>query len=255
MRTIATLIIGVLLLGVSGPAGAADTTLKTDDDKVLYTLGFMLSRQIAPFGLTDKEIEIVKVGLADGALGKEKKVDPEQFGPKISEFAKTRMAAAGEVEKKKGAEFVTKFAAEKGVEKLPSGVLYQEQKAGTGENPKPTDKVKVNYRGTLLDGTEFDSSYKRNQPAEFPLNGVIKCWTEGVAKMKPGGKAKLVCPADVAYGDRGAPPNIKPGSTLIFEVELLEISAAPPPAPPAAPKADAPAGEAPKGDAKEPEKK
>ena len=96
-------------------------------------------------------------------------------------------------------------------------------KPGTGPSPKATDKVKVHYHGTLTDGTVFDSSVQRGQPATFALNSVIKCWTEGVQQMKVGGKSRLVCPADVAYGDRGAPPRIKPGATLVFEVELLEI--------------------------------
>ena len=116
--------------------------------------------------------------------------------------------------------------------------MYRTVKPGTGASPKETDKVKVNYEGKLVDGTVFDSSYKRNQPAEFPLNGVIKCWTEGVGKMKVGEEAQLVCPSDTAYGDMGR-PGIPPGGTLIFKVELLGIgdsAPAPQPAAPAAPK-------------------
>ena len=107
--------------------------------------------------------------------------------------------------------------------KTASGLIYTELKAGNGPSPAATDTVKVNYRGTLADGTEFDSSYKRGQPAEFPLNRVIPCWTEGVQKMKVGGKAKLVCPPSIAYGDRGAGKAVPPGATLTFEVELLDI--------------------------------
>jgi FKBP-type peptidyl-prolyl cis-trans isomerase FkpA len=107
--------------------------------------------------------------------------------------------------------------------KTASGLGYTELKPGKGPSPTATDKVKVNYRGTLTDGTEFDSSYKRGQPAEFPLNRVIPCWTEGVQKMKVGGKAKLTCPASIAYGDKGAGGVIPPGATLIFEIELLSI--------------------------------
>ena len=107
--------------------------------------------------------------------------------------------------------------------KTASGLIYTELKAGSGPSPTATDTVKVNYRGTLADGTEFDSSYKRGQPAEFPLNRVIPCWTEGVQKMKVGGKAKLVCPPSIAYGDRGAGRAVPPGATLTFEVELLDI--------------------------------
>ena len=108
-------------------------------------------------------------------------------------------------------------------EKTPSGLIYTELKAGNGPSPKATDTVEVNYRGTLADGKEFDSSYKRGKPAQFPLNRVIPCWTEGVQKMKVGGKAKLVCPPSIAYGDKGAGGLVPPGATLTFEVELLDI--------------------------------
>ena len=108
-------------------------------------------------------------------------------------------------------------------------MVYIEQKKGTGASPKATDTVKVHYKGTLVDGKTFDSSYDRGEPAQFPLNGVIPCWTEGVQKMAVGGKAKLVCPPAIAYGDRGSPPVIPPGATLVFEVELLEVGARRPP--------------------------
>jgi FKBP-type peptidyl-prolyl cis-trans isomerase FkpA len=108
-------------------------------------------------------------------------------------------------------------------ETLPSGVKVTHTTVGTGANPKPTDAVKVNYRGTLADGKEFDSSYKRNAPATFPLNRVIPCWTEGMQKMKVGGKATLTCPSATAYGDRGAGGAVPPNATLTFEVELLAI--------------------------------
>jgi FKBP-type peptidyl-prolyl cis-trans isomerase FkpA len=114
---------------------------------------------------------------------------------------------------------------EPGTVTTQSGLIYRSLKDGTGPSPGATDVVKVHYRGTFPDGKEFDSSYKRGQPIEFPLNGVIKCWTEGVQKMKVGGKAKLVCPASIAYGERGAGGGvIPPNATLLFEVELLAVS-------------------------------
>jgi FKBP-type peptidyl-prolyl cis-trans isomerase FkpA len=125
-------------------------------------------------------------------------------------------------EKVKAKAFLDTAAAEPGATRASSGLVYRELAAGSGASPKATDKVRVNYRGTLINGTEFDSSYKRNMPAEFPLNGVIPCWTEGVQKMKVGGKSKLVCPAEIAYGDQGR-PSIPPGATLVFEIELLAI--------------------------------
>ncbi len=122
--------------------------------------------------------------------------------------------------------YLEKAAAMPGATKTPSGLIYREIRPGTGTSPLPTDTVKVHYRGTLVNGTEFDSSYKRNEPATFPLNQVIPCWTEGVQKMKVGGKSELVCPADIGYGDRGMPPDIPGGATLVFEIELLGIGGA-----------------------------
>jgi FKBP-type peptidyl-prolyl cis-trans isomerase FkpA len=122
--------------------------------------------------------------------------------------------------------YLDKAAAEPGATKTSSGLIYRELKAGSGPSPKASDTVKVNYRGTLVDGTEFDSSYKRNEPISFPLGGVIPCWTEGVQKMKVGGKSQLVCPASIAYGEQGSPPVIPGGATLIFEIELLGIGPA-----------------------------
>ena len=133
------------------------------------------------------------------------------------EPAATDTASAGKA-------YLEKAAAEPGAVRTPSGLVYRELKAGDGASPQATDVVKVHYRGTLVDGTEFDSSYKRNEPATFPLNQVIPCWTEGVQKMKVGGKSQLVCPAAIAYGDVGSPPTIPGGATLVFEIELLGIT-------------------------------
>ena len=123
------------------------------------------------------------------------------------------------------ADAVTQAAAkETGAMVTPSGLVYRPLKDGTGASPKATDTVKVHYRGTFPDGREFDSSYKRNEAIEFPLSGVIACWTEGVQRMKVGGKAKLTCPAAIAYGARGAGSAIPPNATILFEVELLAIN-------------------------------
>ncbi len=222
----------------------AEAELTTEQDKTLYTVGQLVSQNLKVFSLTEAELAVVKAGLTDGILNKPSKVDVQQYAQKAQELARARMTEMIAAEKKKGQEFAEKAATEPGAVKTASGLIYKEVTAGKGDSPKPTDKVKVHYTGTLIDGTVFDSSVKRGEPATFGLNGVVPCWTEGVGKMKVGGTAKLVCPSDLAYGDRGSPPTIKPGSTLVFEVELLEIlkeeTAAAKPAPAAAP-ATAPA--------------
>jgi len=120
--------------------------------------------------------------------------------------------------------YVERAAAEPGAVKTDSGMIYRELRAGSGQRPGASDVVKVNYRGMLVNGTEFDSSYKRNQPTEFPLNQVIPCWTQGVQRMRVGGKSQLVCPSDIAYGPEGHPPTIPGGATLVFEIELLDVT-------------------------------
>jgi FKBP-type peptidyl-prolyl cis-trans isomerase FkpA len=209
---------------VAKPAAPAATAAKlaTDDDKIIYSLGLSIYRSLGQFDLSPAEMEIVKQALTDAAA-KKPAVDVETWGPRIETLAGARASRVAAKEKAASAAYLTKAAAEPGAEKTESGLIYKVLQAGTGASPKATDNVKVNYRGTLTNGTEFDSSYKRNMPAEFPLNGVIRCWTEGVQKMKVGGKSQLVCPSDIAYGDQGRPPQIAGGATLVFEVELLEV--------------------------------
>jgi len=198
------------------PAAAASATAgMTDDQKTIYALGLSVYKSMAPFSLTPAELELVKKAMTDAAAGKPA-LDLDVQGPKIQPLATARTKAASKA-------YLDKAALQPGAVRLPSGLIYRDERAGTGASPKASDTVKVNYRGTLTNGTEFDSSYKRNEPASFPLTGVIPCWTEGVQKMKLGGKAMLVCPAEIAYGDRGQ-QGIPGGATLVFEIELLAIN-------------------------------
>lgn len=220
MRISATLALLVVFMAPSLVAAAEPTT---EEQKTLYALGLAVSQSIALFNLSAAELEFVKDGLADGILHKTPKADLQTYGPKLQELQKARVSALAAEEKRVSQAFLDKAAAAPGATKTASGLIITTLMPGTGDSPKVTDKVKVHYHGTLTDGTVFDSSVQRGQPATFPLNGVIRCWTEAVQTMKIGGKSRLVCPADLAYGDRGAPPRIKPGATLVFEVELLEI--------------------------------
>jgi FKBP-type peptidyl-prolyl cis-trans isomerase FkpA len=240
MRNLSALLLvgAVFTLGCQKSAAQAPApSAMTDEQKTVYTLGLLMGRNLQAFNLTPAELEIVKAGVAEAASNPKAEMGGEEMVRKVQELARTRSLAKAEVEKKKGQEFADKAATEPGAQKLPSGLVYTQITEGTGATPGPNDIVKAHYNGTLTDGTVFDSSVKRGQPAEFSLNGVIPCWTEGVQKMKVGGKAKLVCPAAIAYGDSGRPPTIPGGSTLVFEVELLETKAAPaaPVAPPVAP--------------------
>jgi FKBP-type peptidyl-prolyl cis-trans isomerase FkpA len=210
-------------LCLASMAVATDVNLESDTDKEIYALGLSVARSLSVFNLTEAEMKVLEEGLADGVLGKTPKVDLATYGPKLQELAKTRTAQVAEAEKKASEEFLKQAAAEKGATKSASGLIYSELSPGKGASPTPDSTVKVNYKGTLRDGTVFDSSYDRKSPVTFALKQVIPCWTEGLQKMKVGGKAKLICPAPIAYGDRGAPPLIKPGAALAFEVELLEI--------------------------------
>jgi FKBP-type peptidyl-prolyl cis-trans isomerase FkpA len=214
----------VLVLVAAAPAGAAEPELKTDEQKTLYALGLVIARNLSSFYLTKADLEVVEAGITDGTLKAKPKADLETWGPKIQGLATARAAVAAAVEKKASQAFLDRAAAEKGAVKTASGMIVTTLKPGDGASPTAADRVKVHYHGTLVDGTEFDSSVKRGEPLTIGLTGgIIKCWSEGVPLMKVGGKSRFVCPSDLAYGDQGRPPTIKPGATLVFEIELLEI--------------------------------
>ena len=219
LQTFSRTVVALFLIG-SFSVHAAELT---EDQKTLYALGQSIGQNVKVFNLTAAELVHVQAGLADSVNGKKPVVELDAYGPKLNAMVQARQAGVAAKQAEQAKPFLDKMTKEPGAEKLASGLIYIPQKAGTGDNPSATDTVKVHYRGTLIDGKEFDSSYKRGQPAEFPLNGVIKCWTEGVQKMKPGGKAKLICPASIAYGDRGN-ASIPGGATLSFEIELLSVS-------------------------------
>lgn len=252
MKNLSTLaFVAALALGSGcnrGASASGNATPKTDEQKTLYALGETIGGSLSAFDLSQDELKYVYAGMADSVSGAKPQVDAMEYRGKIQELMRTRRPqvekkrqAEAEKEKEKGKAAVASAEKEAGAVKLPGGEVYVPEKEGTGASPAATDRVKVNYEGKLLDGTVFDSSYKRGEPAQFPLRGVIPCWTDGLQKMKVGGKAKLVCPSDTAYGDRGRPPTIPGGATLVFTVELLEIEAPPPPpAMPTAPTVPAP---------------
>ncbi|HYM37451.1 MAG TPA: FKBP-type peptidyl-prolyl cis-trans isomerase [Nitrospiraceae bacterium] len=221
MRIVVISLWMAVCMGLSTAAAAQDPA--TDDQKTLYALGMAISQSLGNFSLSEAELEYVKAGLTDGVLNRKSKVDAQAFMPKVQKLQQARAAVLADKEKKAGEAFLTKAAAEKGATKTASGIVIQVMKEGKGASPKETDSVKVHYHGTLTDGTVFDSSVQRGEPATFPLAQVIPCWTEGVQHIKVGGKSRLICPSNLAYGDRGSPPKIKPGATLAFEVELLDI--------------------------------
>jgi FKBP-type peptidyl-prolyl cis-trans isomerase len=223
----------------AAPAAPAAAGAMSEDQKVIYALGLAMGQRLGDFALSPQELEFLQKGVADSVLGRPPQLDLQVYGPKIMELAQARQQVVIEKAKKEGAAYLEQAAKLPGAQKTASGIVYVEEKAGTGVTPKPTDKIKIHYHGTTTDGTVFDSSVDRGTPAEFELGSLIPCWVEGIQLMKVGGKSRLVCPPNLAYGDRGAPPVIKPGATLTFQVELIDIVASAPPAP-AAP--DKPAG-------------
>src|SRR5436305_465362 len=221
--------------------------LKDQRDKVSYSIGmnigFNLSKQ-----KVDINPDILAAGIKDSIAGKPQ-LTQDQVKDVMAQFEKDmeqKQKQAGEKNKADGAKFLEENKKKPGVKTTASGLQYKAEKEGTGSQPKATDMVTVNYRGTLIDGTEFDSSYKRGQPATFPLNGVIKGWTEAVQLMKVGSKYQLFVPSNLAYGERAVSPEIGPNATLIFEVELLDVKPPATPGPGTSPKGAAPPVPSPK---------
>ena len=223
-RRLSRLALALALLSAAPAARAADPTLSTEDQKTVYAIGYSSAKGLARLAMKPEEVEIFLAAIRDGLSGKAAPIDVETYTEKVQAFAQARAAEASKGEKTAGAEFLAKEAAAPGATKTASGLVKRVVKEGSGASPAATDTVKVHYHGTLRDGTVFDSSVERGEPAEFPLNRVIPCWTEAVQTMKVGEKAHITCPAEIAYGDRGFPPKIPGGAALAFDVELIEIA-------------------------------
>jgi len=230
---------------LAGHAGAADTpTLENQKDKISYSIGVDIGNNLKKQSI-DVDADLLARGVKDSVAGGETLLSPEEvretlisLQKELREKGQERIRQATEKNRKEGEAFLAENKAKEGVVSLPSGLQYKVLQTGTGPSPKETDTVEANYRGTLIDGTEFDSSYKRGQAAVFPVNGVIAGWTEALQLMKVGDKWQLFIPPNLAYGERGAGP-IGPNATLIFDVELVSIQ---PGAEGASPEKEKPAG-------------
>ena len=218
LTAISALLVSLVFSACNADAAktAKATEPTTEEQKTAYSLGLLLSQSLKTFDLTPEELSLVQKGITDG-LGKDKPtVNAEEYIPKIQALQLARVNAAATA-------YLDKAAKETGATKTASGIIIKHTVVGTGAQPAATDQVKVHYEGRLTDGKVFDSSIARGEPATFPLDRVIACWTEGVQTMKVGGKAQLTCPSDLAYGPNGSPPTIPPHATLVFDVELLDI--------------------------------
>jgi FKBP-type peptidyl-prolyl cis-trans isomerase len=214
-------------------AGASGAPAMTDEQQTLYALGVLMSHTLENFQLSDAEFNTVRAGLTDSFHQHPLITNAEGYTPKLQALQHDRVAVLSQRQKAAGQAYLDKAAKTPGATRTASGLLFVPVSEGSGAVPTRSDRVKVNYEGKLIDGTVFDSSIARGQPAIFNLGAIIPCWSEALMLMKVGGKSHVVCPAELAYGDRGAPPRIHPGATLVFDIELLEI-VPPPAAPPAA---------------------
>jgi FKBP-type peptidyl-prolyl cis-trans isomerase FklB len=203
---------------------AQSAPFKDLKDKVSYSIGLNIGMNFRKQNM-DLNPDALALGVKD-ALANKPQMTVDQVKETMTAFEKEmteKQKAAGAKNAADGEKFLSANKSKEGVKTTPSGLQFKVLKEGTGASPKETDTVTVNYRGTLINGTEFDSSYKRGEPATFPLNGVIKGWTEGLQLMKKGGKSQFFIPAALAYGERAMPPDMGANSTLIFEVELIDV--------------------------------
>lgn len=225
---VVTIILCMVL--IASPAFAKETTeLKTQKEKNSYAVGMSMAASIK-MNAIDVDVDALVQGIRDSISGGKMLMTEEQARETVTALQKdlqAKMQEKAKVQavknKKEGEEFLAKNRGKEGVKTLPDGLQYKVITEGKGKTPSATDTVTVNYRGTLIDGTEFDSSYKRGEPATFPVNGVIRGWTEALQLMKEGSKWQLFIPPSLAYGERGAGSAIGPNATLIFEVELIKV--------------------------------
>ncbi len=221
-----SLVLSALVLTACNSNDPKKISLESEDDKTFYAMGYMLGGNLQRLSLTDKELAALYKGIAMASKNEKSEVDMAKYQNRIQEVFKARMDKVAAKEKEGGKAFIESFVSKEGATKTESGLAYKVIKEGTGATPGAEDVVEVHYHGTLTDGTVFDSSVERGKTISFPLNRVIKGWTEGLQTMKEGGKTKFVIPSDLAYGEAGAPPKIPGGATLVFEVELFKVTKA-----------------------------
>lgn len=218
-------VVAAALVSMAGTALAAGQ-LANDKQKFSYVMGLQIGQQIKAEGI-DLDKDAFAAAINDAMTGAKPRLTMDEMKAVVENYQRKRaetIQAAAEKNRKDGEAFLAANRTKAGVKVLPSGLQYKEIQPGKGKSPKATDTVVVNYRGTLIDGKEFDSSYKRGQPAEFPVNGVIPGWTEALQKMKEGAKWQIYVPSKLAYGQQGAPGGlIGPNATLIFDVELIKV--------------------------------
>ena len=196
---------------------------QTEADKTAYAIGQIVGSNLKSFSFSKHEIQMVESGFAAGLRGAKPAVDVDSYRSKAQALQVARASVLIEKSKQAGQAFRTRAATDKNTETTTTGIVITTLSEGSGAAPTASDQVKVHYEGKLIDGTIFDSSIQRGEPATFKLTAVVPCWSEALQHMKVGGKSRILCPSDVAYGDRGSPPKIPGGSTLVFNVELLDI--------------------------------
>ncbi len=218
-----------LLMSACGGTSSANAKLDTDDQKASYGIGLNMGQNLAP-AQGHLDMAAFQKGLDDAMAKRDQAIPQEEvqtalqaFSQKVTEEQKAERTASAEKNKTEGEAFLAQNAKKDGVTITESGLQYEVLTPGDGPKPTKTDQVKINYKGTLIDGKQFDSSYDRGEPATFPVGGVIPGFTEGLELMPVGSKYRIVIPSDLAYGEQGAGQDIGPNATLIFEIELLDI--------------------------------
>jgi FKBP-type peptidyl-prolyl cis-trans isomerase FkpA len=217
------IVITSIFLSGAVTAQDSDTELKTEQEKLFYFIGSTFGDNLLTLRLSDEELALVVRGVREAAYGNAVKLDAPIYGPRMQQLAAERSSAWLEEERPKAEEYLKRMATEDGAQTTASGLIFLTLSAGSGKQPTEESIVKVNYHGTLRDGTVFDSSVERNNPIEVPLKMVMPCWKEGIAMIQTGGSAKITCPAELAYQDRGM-GNIPPGAAVTFEIELINVN-------------------------------
>jgi len=221
LRSVATALL--LTAAVAAASGARAAAIASERDQTLYAIGARLGRSLAPFALSEAELEMVLQGLRDAVLGRELAVNETAEQARIDALLRERRSVSLAKERDASAELLARAAREPGAERTPSGLVLLALREGSGPSPNPGDTVRIHYHGRLRDGNVFDSSVERGLPVEVALPRALPCWREALLRMHVGGKSRLTCPAALALGERGDPPRVAGGAAVVYEIELLAI--------------------------------